>query len=121
MLHRALVPLGLEAGELVKLLAAHRAIVDFEDGDISLAIGPVFVHPDDGLPLGIDAPLRGGRRLLDHALWDAGLDGLGHAPEFLDFLDMRERAFGEIMRQALDVEAAAPRIDDAGCAGFLLK
>ena len=25
------------------------AVVDFEDGDVRLAVGPVFVHPDDGL------------------------------------------------------------------------
>ena len=34
------------------------------------------------------ASLRRRRRLLDHALRNAGLNGLGHAAEFLDFFDV---------------------------------
>ena len=57
----------------------------------------ILVHADDGLAARIDAALGGGRRLLDHALWDAGLDGLRHAADLLHLLDMLQGAGGEIV------------------------
>ncbi len=106
---RLLVALGPEPLQLVELLAAHGAIVDLEDGDVGLAVGPVFVHADDGLAAGIDAALRGGRRLLDHALGNAGLDGLGHAAELLDFLDMLHGARRRDRRSGAPHRSCRPR------------
>ena len=48
-LHLCLVSLGFEPLELVELLAADGAVVDLEDGDVGVAVLPVFVHADDGL------------------------------------------------------------------------
>ncbi len=49
LLDLGFVALGPKAGELVELLAAYSAVVHLEDGDVGVAVGPVFVHPDDGL------------------------------------------------------------------------
>ena len=48
-LHFRFVTLGFEPLQLVQLLAADGAVVDFEDGDVGVAVLPVFVHADDGL------------------------------------------------------------------------
>src|SRR6185436_14826516 len=48
--------------------------------------------------------------LLDAHFRNAGGDRLGHAAQPLDLLDMGERFAGELVRQPLDVVAAAPRI-----------
>ena len=59
--------------------------------------------------------------LLDAALGQAVLDGLGHAAQRLDLGDVGQRAGGQVGGQALDVVAAAPGIDDAGLAALGLQ
>ena len=81
----------------------------------------VLVDADHRLLAGIDPGLRLGRGLLDAQLWHAGLDGLGHAAELLDLLDMTPGLRSEIAREPLDVIRAAPGIDDAGGAALLLQ
>jgi hypothetical protein len=48
---------------------------------------------------GVDARLRAGGRLLDAQLRDAGLDGLGHAAERLDLLDVRPARARQVVGQ----------------------
>jgi hypothetical protein len=59
------------------------------------------------------------RRFLDAQFRHAALDRLCHAAECLDLVDERHRRRGDRMRQALDVIAAAKRVDDVRNAGFL--
>ena len=70
---------------------------------------------------GIDPRLCLGRGFLDPQLRHAGLDGLGHAAQRLDFLDVAPRLGGELLRQPLDVIGATPGIDDAVGAALLLQ
>jgi hypothetical protein len=58
---------------------------------------------------------------LDAQLREPGLDGLGHAAEAFDFLDVRPGAAHERVGERLDIERAAPRINDLGDAGLLLQ
>ena len=44
-----LVALGLQSFQLFQLLPAHGAVVDFENGDVRIAVRAVFIHADDGL------------------------------------------------------------------------
>ena len=62
------------------------------------------------------APRRG---FLDAQFRHAALDRLGHAAQRLDLVDQRHRRRGDRMRQALDVIAAAERVDDMRDAGLL--
>ena len=62
-----------------------------------------------------------GGGFLDPQFRHAGLDRLRHAAERLDLLDMAPGLGGEIVGQPLDIIGAAPGIDDAGGAAFLLQ
>src|SRR6266446_4397099 len=101
------------------LLLAHLAVVDVEDVDLLGAFGAVFIDADDHFLAAVDARLAPRRRFLDLELGHAALDRLGHAAERLDFLDELPRRGGHRMRQALDVVAAAQRVDDMGNAALL--
>ncbi len=120
-LQRRRIALGAQPLELVDLHGAHGRIIDPEHVDRVFVPRRIFVDADHGLYAGIDARLRLGRGFLDPHFGDAGLDRLGHAAERFDFLDMVPGFLGEIVGQPLDVIGAAPRIDDAGRAGFLLQ
>ena len=115
------IALALEAGELVELQLPHRGIVDLEHVDRRFVLRPVLVDADHRLLAGIDARLGLGRGLLDAQLRNAGLDRLGHAAELLDLLDVAPGLARKLLRQPLDIERAAPGIDDAGGAAFLLQ
>ena len=60
----------------------------------------------------IDVGLGSGCRFLDPQLWQAGLDGSGHATKRLDFLDMgrgpRDQPLGELLEKI----GASKRVDD---------
>ena len=115
------IAFGAQPRQLFELLGAHGGIVDLEHVDRCFVGRLVFVDADHRLHAGIDAGLRLGGRFLNAQLRDAGLDGLGHAAERFDFLDMRPGLARQFVSQLLDVVRAAPRIDDAGGAGFLLQ
>ena len=93
----------------------------FSTGTSSSLVEPELVDADDRLHAAVDARLRLGGGFLDAQLGHAFLDGLRHAAHRLDFLDMRPRARRKVLRQPLDIVAAAPRIDRAADAGFLLQ
>ena len=59
---------------------------------------------------------RGG--FLDAQLGRAVLDGLGHAAKRVDFLNMGQCARGQVVGQALDKPAAAPRINGVSQVGL---
>ena len=65
--------------------------------------------------------MRARRRLLDAQFRQAGFDGAGHAAELFDFADVTEGPCGKVAGQPFDKERAAPGIDDAGGAAFLLQ
>ena len=120
VLARLLVALRAQPPQLLDLLGADGGVVDLEDVDLLVGLHAVLVDADDRLAAGVDAGLGAGRGLLDAQLGDARVDGLGHAARRLDLLDVLPGAAGEVVRQLLDVRAAAPRVDDPGRAGLLL-
>ena len=97
------VSFGAQALQLVDLAGAHVGVVDLQRGDVVGQVREVFVHAHDGLLAGVDAGLGAGGGFLDAQLWDAGLDGLGHAAEFFHFLDVGQGAGGQIVGQALHI------------------
>ena len=111
----------LQPLQLVDLKPPDVGIVDLENIDRGLVDRLVFVDADHGLLAGIDPRLRLGGSFLDPQLGNAGLDRLRHAAELFDFLDMTPGLGGEIAREPLDIIRAAPGIDDAGRAAFLLQ
>ena len=116
-----LVALGAEPLQLLDLRGANRGVVDAQDLERFLRAGPVAVDADHRLPAGVDPRLGAGGSFLDPQLGHPGLDRLGHAAEPIDLGDVAERARREIVRQPLDIERAAPRIDDPGRARLLLQ
>ena len=116
-----LVAVGLEARELIELHAAHRGIVDLQHRHVLILVEQELVDANHGLFAAVDAGLRAGRCFLDAKLRDAFLDGLAHAPEFLDLVDMLQRLGGKIVGQALDIVGAAPGVDGLAGAAFLLQ
>ena len=99
----------------------HGGIVDLEHVDRRFVGRLVFVDADHRLHAGVDARLRLGRSFLDAQLGNAGFDRLGHAAERFDLLDMAPGFLGEFVSEPLNVIGAAPRIDNAEAACFLLQ
>ncbi|OQB97069.1 MAG: hypothetical protein BWX86_00461 [Verrucomicrobia bacterium ADurb.Bin122] len=115
------VAVGTELLEALDLRLAHSGVVDLEDVEGGFLFEAVLVEADDGLLTGVDLGLAAGGGFLDAELRDAGLDGLGHAAHFLDFVEVGAGLGDELLREGFDVVAAAPRIDDITNAGFLLE
>ena len=63
----------------------------------------VFVDADDGLAARVDAGLGAGCGFLDAELGQTGLDGFGHATQFLDFLDMLPGAVSDLVGERLHI------------------
>ena len=72
------------------------------------------VDADHRLLAGVDPRLGPGGGLLDPALRQARLDGLGHAAQGLDFADVSPRPLLQVVGQPLQQERAAPRIRRRG-------
>jgi hypothetical protein len=115
-----LAALGFQAPEFLDLACAHGCVVDLQDVDRRLIRGAEGVHADDLLMTGIDAGLRSRRGLLDLQLRNARLDGLRHAAQLLDLLDVSPGLLRQFIGEALDIVGATPRVDDARGAAFLL-
>ena len=107
--------------QLVDLQPPHGGVLHLEHVDRRFVDRLVFVDADHRLPAGVDPRLRLGGGFLDPQFRHAGLDRLRHAAEFFDLLDMAPGLGREIARQPLDIIGAAPGIDDAGGAAFLLQ
>ncbi len=116
-----LVALLLQPRQLVDLQPPHGGIFHLQHVDSGFIDWLVFVDADHRLPAGVDPGLRFGGSFLDPQLWYAGLDRLRHAAERLDFLDVAPGFCREIAGQPLDIIGAAPGIDDAVGAAFLLQ
>jgi hypothetical protein len=97
-LNLGLVALGAQALQLVDLAGAHRRVFDLEHVDRLLGLRLELVDADHGLRAGIDARLRLGGGFLDAQLRNAGVDGLGHAAERLDFLEYGSRLSWRVPR-----------------------
>ena len=97
----------------------YRIVVDIENVDMIRLLRLVFVDPDNDLFPAIDRRLTARRGFLDAQFRHAALDRSGHAAQCLDLLDQVHRRLGDRMGQALDVVAAAERIDDMRDAAFL--
>ena len=108
-----------DLGEPRHLCCAHRGVVDIEQFDLGRLARLIFVDADDRRLAAVDRRLAQGRRLFDAQFGHAGLDRLGHAAEALDLVDQGRRRRGDRMGQALEVIAAAQRVDDMGDAGLL--
>ena len=80
----------------------------------------VLVDSDHGLLAGVDPSLRSSRRFFDAHLRDAGLNGLSHPAQVFHFTDALPCPLGQVVRQAFDEIASAPRIDYIAGVGFLL-
>ena len=65
--------------------------------------------------------LASGGGLFDTHLGQTRFQGLGHAAQFLNLLNMRPGAARQFMGQTLDQVRAAPRINNVGDAGFALE
>src|SRR5262249_44233037 len=117
----ACVARALEPRELVDLQASYRGIVDLEYLDRPLGFRPILIDPDHRLDAGIDPRMGLGSGLLDAELRQAGTDGLGHAAERRDLLDVPPGAAGEFIAEALDMERPAPRIDHPSGPALLLQ
>ena len=116
-----LVALLLEPRQLVDLQPPHGGILHLQHVDRRFVDRLVFVDADHRLLAGVDPGLGLGGGFLDPQLGHAGLDRLRHAAERLDLLDMAPGLGGEIVGQPLDIIRAAPGIDDAVGAAFLLQ
>ena len=116
-----LLAVSLEARQLFELHRAHFGVVDLQHRHIFLLGQFELVHADDGLMPSIDARLRARRGFFDAGLWQALVDRLGHAAEFLDLFDMRPGLRGEIGGEAFDVVGATPRIGGARHPAFALQ
>ena len=110
----ALIAQTANALEPLDLLVPHCRVVDIEQFDFGRLAGTVFVDPDDRLFAAVDARLAPRRGLFYAQFRHARLDGLGHAAQCLDLGDQLHCRGRDRMRQALDVIAAAERIDDVG-------
>ena len=87
-LHLSLVAVSAQFLESSHLLAAHLGVVDFEDVDGILVVECILVDAHDCLTTAVDACLGACCSLLDAHFGHTGLDGLGHAAQFLNFLDV---------------------------------
>mmetsp|Transcript_31835 Transcript_31835/g.71655 ORF Transcript_31835/g.71655 Transcript_31835/m.71655 type:complete len:338 (+) Transcript_31835:1187-2200(+) len=83
--------------------------------------GFILVDAHHHLLAAVDPPLLARRRLLDAKLSHATFDGLGHAPELLDFLDHLPGRRGQLRSQALHHVAPAPGVRHLGQRRLLLK
>ena len=80
----------------------------------------VAVDADDDAPPGVDPPLQLERGVGDLALREVVLDRLDHPAELVDAGEVGEGLALELVRERLDVVAAAERVDrvrDAGLVG----
>src|SRR3954454_20356142 len=102
-----------------ELRRAHRRVVDVENIDMRRVGRFVLVDADNDLLAAIDRRLPPRGRFLDAQFRHAAFDRLGHAAQRLDLVDQRLRRRGDRMGQALDVIAAAERVDDMRDAGLL--
>src|SRR5690606_22981436 len=112
-LHLARVAFGPEPPELLDLRRPDLRLIDLEHVHALLLREPILVHADDGLETRVDPRLGARAGLFDAQLGDPGLDRLGHAAQALDLLEVRPGPLREVVRQPLDVVAAAPRVDEA--------
>ena len=119
-LARSLVARGLDRVNPRNLAFAHLRIVDLERFEQVFIGEAIFVHPDDHVIAAVDTCLATGGGLLDHRLGPARRDRLGHAAFALDALDDLPGLVDQFLGQALDIIAAAQRIDDLGHPGFFL-
>ena len=87
------VAFGFEFLQALDLRFAHGGVVHFAKVELLGLFQPEQIHADDGFLAGINAGLAAGGGFLDAQLGQAGFDGLGHAAEGLDFLDVRPGAF----------------------------
>ena len=110
-----------EPRQLVDLQLPYRSVVDFENFDLRFVLRPVFVDADHRLRAGIDAGLRARGGLLDTKLRQRRLDRPRHSADFLDLADVGPGLRRQFMRQPLDIERPAPRIDHARGAGLALQ
>src|SRR6266436_5324121 len=116
-----LVALFPEAGELVDLQPPYGGVFHLQHVYRRLVDRLEFVDADHRLLAGVDPGLRLGGGFLDPQFGDAGLDRFRHAAERLDLLDVAPGLCGEIAGEPLDIVRAAPGIDDAVGAAFLLQ
>lgn len=117
---RLLVAFGAQAAEFVDLAGADGGVVDAQDLDVLVGGHPVLVDADHRLAARVDTRLGAGGGLLDAEFGDALVDRAGHAAGLLDLLDVLPGAARQVVGQALDVRAAAPRVDHPCRARLLL-
>jgi hypothetical protein len=118
---RHLVALGAQLLQARDLRLAHGSVLDLEDLEGVLLLEHVLVDAHDDLAPRVDARLRACGGLLDAQLGQALLDGLRHAAQRFHLLDVCPGARGDVVREALHVVAAAPRVDDARGAALELQ
>ena len=115
------IALALEPRQLVDLQLPYGGVVDFENFDLGFVLRPVFVDADHRLRAGIDAGLRARGGLLDTEFRQRRLDCPRHSADFLDLADVGPGFRRQFVRQPLDIERPAPRIDHARGAGLALQ
>ena len=98
--------------QTLDLRVAHGGVVDGEDVQRIFLRQTVLVQADNRLAAGIDVRLPTRGAFFDTHLRKAGRDGLGHAAERFDFLNVRPGALDDFIREVFHIVGAAPRIDD---------
>ena len=107
--------------QAVNLCRAHRRIIDFQHINRIFIFKFEFIDPDHSLSAAINGRLGARGSFLNAHFRNALLNRCRHATQFLDFLNMTERARRQIMRQFFNEIAAAPRVDDFGGVAFHLQ
>ena len=107
--------------KLLDLASSDSRVVDFEHLNGRIVGWCVFVDADYRLRTGIDARLRFRGGFFDVQLGNARFDRLSHPAKRLDLFNVAPGFPREFVGQALNVIRAAPRVDDTGCARFLLQ
>ena len=95
--------MAFEIVETFDLLFAHLGVVDFQNVDGIFVVKTIFVDAHDGLTAGVDTGLCSCRGFLDAQFGQTGFDGLGHAAEFFDLLNVLPCTMCDLVGESFDI------------------
>ena len=98
--------------EAFHLCIAHGGVVDGEDFQRVLLFETVLVQAHNRFVAGVDLCLTAGSGFLDTHLGQARRDGLGHAAQSFDFLNMRPGTADDFVGKGFHIVGTAPGVDN---------